>query len=98
MNEDFRLVLSENVFQRKGCASSLRYFCKNCGWKHEILTSKKRTFSYEVNGRLVYSMSYIGKGYSEAEKFLHFKKNASPPTPFQQQGHIRKMKEQWQRM
>ena len=27
----FTLVLSENHLERKGCASSLRVFCKNCG-------------------------------------------------------------------
>ena len=62
-------MLSENHLERKGCASSLRVFCENCGWKHVFWTSKKQTKSFEVNRRLVYSMRSIGKGHSGAKKF-----------------------------
>ena len=76
----FTLVLSENHLERKGCASSLRVFCKNCGWKHVFWTSKKQTLSFEVNRRLVYSMRSIGKGHSGAKKFCTFMNMPPPPT------------------
>ena len=69
---EFSIVLSENHLERKGCASSLRVFCENCGWKHEFWTSKKQTLSFEVNRRLVYSMRSIGRGHSGAKKFCTF--------------------------
>lgn len=53
---EFSIVLLENHLERKGCASSLRVFCDNCGWKHEFWTSKKQTLSFEVNRPLVHSM------------------------------------------
>ena len=62
----FTLVLSENHLERKGCASSLRVFCKNCGWKYVFWTSKQQTLSFEINRRLVYSRRSIGKGHSGA--------------------------------
>lgn len=41
----FTLVLSENHLESwKGCASSLRVFYENCGWKHVFWTSKQQTF------------------------------------------------------
>ena len=76
----FTLMLSENHLERKGCASSLRAFCENCGWKHVFWTSKKQTKSFEVNRRLVYSMRSIGKGHSGAKKFCTFMNMPPPPT------------------
>ena len=38
----FTLMLSENHLERKGCASSFRVFCENCGWRHVFWTSKNR--------------------------------------------------------
>ena len=68
---EFSIVLSENYLERKGCASSIRVFCKNCGWKHGFWTSKKQTLSSEVNRCLVYSMRSIERGHSGEKKFAH---------------------------
>ena len=76
---EFSRVLSENHFERKGCASSLRVFCENCGWKHEFWTSKKQTLSFEVNRRLVYSMRSIGRGHSGGKKFCALINLPPPP-------------------
>ena len=76
----FTLVLSENHLERKGCASSLHVCCENCGWKHVFWTSKKQTFSFEVNRHLVYSMKSIGKGHSGAKTFCTFMNMPPPPT------------------
>ena len=72
---EFSIVLLENHLERKGCASSLRVFCENCGWKHEFWTSKKQTLSFEVNRRLVYSMRSIGRGHSGAKKLEWLRDN-----------------------
>ena len=79
------LTLNENPFHRSGCASCLRIFCENCGWKNEFFSSKKQTKSFEVNRRLVYTMRSLGKGHSGAKKFCTLM-NMPPPSgakPFQ---------------
>ena len=75
----FTLSLMENTFDRKGCASMLRIFCNNCGWKTEEYSSKKQTQSFEVNRRLVYAMRSLGKGHSGAKKFCILM-NMPPPS------------------
>lgn len=32
----FTLALMENHLHRKGCASELRVFCQNCGWRNDF--------------------------------------------------------------
>ena len=64
---EFSIVLSENHLERKGCASSLRVFCENCGWKHEFWTSKKQTLSFEVNRRLDLDRVH-GAEYKESDE------------------------------
>ena len=75
----FTLTLMENTISRKGCASELRVFCQNCGWRNEFYTSKKQSKSFEVNRRLVYSMRSLGKGHSGAKKFCTMM-NMPPPS------------------
>ena len=77
---EFSIVLSENHLKRQGCASSLRVFCENCGWKHEFWTSKKEDLSFEVNRRLVYSMRSTGSGHSGAKEFCTLMNMPPPPT------------------
>ena len=59
---EFSIVLSEIHLDMKDCASSLQVFGENFGIKHEFWTFKKKTRSFEVNRRLVYSMKSIGRG------------------------------------
>ena len=54
--------------KRKGCASTLRLLCEHCGCKFSFCTSRKQGKSFEVNRRLVYGVSTIGKGYAGARK------------------------------
>ena len=77
---NFQVTLMENHFERKGCASSLRLLCENCGWKLEFNTSKKQTKSFEVNRRLVYAMRLLGKGHSGAKRFCTLMNMPPPPT------------------
>ena len=39
---DFSLLCMEDNLKRKGCASTLRLLCEQCGWKHSFCTSKKQ--------------------------------------------------------
>ena len=75
----FTLKLTENQFNRSGCASCLRLFCKNCGWRSEFYSSKKQTQSFEVNRRLVYTMRSLGKRHGGAKKFCTLM-NMPPPS------------------
>ena len=76
---DFTLNFMENHIARKGCASSLKLLCENCGWKQEFCSSKKQGKSFEVNRRLVYSMRSLGKGHSGAKKFCILMNMPPPP-------------------
>ena len=75
----FSLTLTENRFKGNGCASCLRLFCDNCGWRSEFHSSKKQTQSFEVNRRLVYTMRLLGKGHGGAKKFCTLM-NMPPPS------------------
>ena len=44
---EFSIVLSENHLKRMGCASGLRVFCENCGWKHESFGRLKAGFKFK---------------------------------------------------
>ena len=50
------LMFMEDEMNRKGCTSSSRLLCENCGWKASFYTSKQQGKSFEVNRRIVYSM------------------------------------------
>ena len=42
---DFSLLFMEDNLKRKGCASTLRLLCEQCGWKHSFIQkSKERVF------------------------------------------------------
>ena len=73
------LVLMEDGMKRHGCSSSLRLFCKNCGWKYHFWSSKKQGQSFEVNKRLVYSMRTLEKGHTGSRKFCALMNMPSPP-------------------
>lgn len=75
---EFKLMFAEDSLQRKGCASSLRIACENCGWKYCFYSSKKVKHYFEVNRRLVYAMRTIGKGASSAKRFCAIM-NMPPP-------------------
>ena len=75
----FTLAFMENHLARKGCSSSLKLLCENCGWKQEFCSSKKQGKSFEVNRRLVYSMRSLGKGHSGAKKFCTLMNMPPPP-------------------
>ena len=75
---DFSLLFMEDNLKRKGCASTLRLLCEQCGWKHSFCTSKKQGKSFEVNRRIVYGMRTLGKGYAGARKFCTIM-NMPPP-------------------
>ena len=77
---DFSLLFTEDNLKRKGCASTLRLLCEQCGWKHSFCTSKKQGKSFEINRRLVYGMRTLGKGYAGARKFCTVMNMPPPPT------------------
>ena len=93
LNGDFSFVLLETFSKERDVLQVSDTFTKTVAG-NMIFTSKKRTLSYEVNRRLVYSMRSIGKGYSGAKKFCTLMNMPAP----QQQGHIRKVQEHWQKM
>lgn len=73
------LLFMEDEINRKGCASSLRLLCENCGWKYSFYTSKQQGKSFEVNRRLVYGMRTLGKGRTGAQKFCTLMNMPPPP-------------------
>lgn len=76
---DFSLLFMEDNLKWKGCASTLRLLCEQCGWKHSFCTSKKQGKSFEVNRRIVYGMRTLGKGYAGARKFCTIMNMPPPP-------------------
>ena len=86
----FSLTLTENQFKRSGCASCLRLFCENCGWRSEFHSSKKQTQSFEVNRRLVYTMRSLAKGHGGAKKFCTLMNMPPPSAANQDQEHNKK--------
>ena len=76
---ELNLLFMEDEINRKGCASSLRLLCENCGWKHSFYTSKQQGKSFEVNRRIVYSMRTLGKGQTGAKKFCTLMNMLPPP-------------------
>ncbi|XP_068750970.1 uncharacterized protein [Montipora capricornis] len=75
------LSFMEDEIYRKGCASSLRLLCENCGWIYSFYTSKQQGKSFEVNRRIVYSMRTLGKGHTGAKKFCSLMNMPPPPAP-----------------
>jgi len=73
------LLFMEDEINRKGCASSLRLLCENCGWKHSFYTCKQQGKSFEVNRRIVYGMRTLGKGQTGAKKFCTLMNMPPPP-------------------
>lgn len=73
----FSLTLTENRFKRSGCASCLRIFCENCGWRSEFHSSRKQTQSFEVNRCLVYTMRSLGKRAWRCQEILHSNEHAT---------------------
>ena len=76
----FQSSVYKDNLKRKGCASTLRLLCEQCGWKHSFCTSKKQGKSFEMNRRLVYGMRTLGKGYAGARKFCTVMNMPPPPT------------------
>ena len=73
------LLFMEDEINRKGCASSLRLLCENCGWKHSFYTSKQQGKSFEINRRIVYGIRTLGKGHTGAKKFCTLMNMPPPP-------------------
>ena len=78
---ELSLLFMEDEIYRKGCASSLRLLCENCGWIYSFYTSKQQGKSFEVNRRIVYSMRTLGKGHTGAKKFCSLMSMPPPPAP-----------------
>ena len=76
---ELNLLFMEDEINRKGCTSSLRLLCENCGWKHSFYTSKQQGKSFEVNRRIVYGMRTLGKGQTGAKKFCSLMNMPPPP-------------------
>ena len=75
------LLFMEDEIYRKGCASSLRLLCENCGWIYSFYTSKQQGKRSEVNRRIVYSMRTLGKGHTGAKKICSLMNMPPPPAP-----------------
>lgn len=77
---DFSLLFTDDNLKRKGCASTLRLLCEQCGWKHSFWTSKKQGKSFEITRRVVYGVRTLGKGYAGTRKFCTVMNIPPPPT------------------
>lgn len=78
---DNKLICSEVILKRRGCASFLRLFCKSCGWKNEFYTSRKVNYFFEVNRRFVYALRSIGQGHASAKRLCGVMNMPPPPQP-----------------
>lgn len=85
------LILHEDTFKRKGCASYLRLLCISCGWIEEFYTSSQVSRFFEVNRRLVYAMRSIGCGSTSAKRFCGIMNMPPPPRPTSYSNHNRSL-------
>ena len=91
---ELSLLFMEDEIYRKGCASSLRLLCENCGWIYSFYTSKQQKKSFEVNRLIVYSTRTLGKGHTGAKKFCSLM-NMPPPPAANNYARISKVISTW---
>ena len=73
------ILCMEDEIHGKDCALSLRLLCENCGWKHSFYTSKQQGKGFEVNKRIVYGMTSLGKEHAGAKELFTLMNMPPPP-------------------
>ena len=73
------LLCMEDEIHGKDCASSLRLLYENCGRKHSFYTSKQQGKGFEVNKRIVYGMTSLGKEHAGAKELFTLMNMPPPP-------------------
>ncbi|GFY22823.1 uncharacterized protein TNCV_2180841 [Trichonephila clavipes] len=78
-----KIELREDLKSRRGLAVSLEIICHNCGESTSTMSSKISNKCYDINLRLTYGMSAIGKGLASARIFCGLMNLPPPPAKFE---------------